>query len=714
MKFGKEFQHLLEASDFPDDWKHSAIEYGKLKKLIKNVVAELEGMGLPPEVLHKLLVTEQGAAAATVAGAPAQPAAPAPAAIQELDDNDDMFEFEFESTSLSPEVGKTHKHSPKEVLLDPVFDDDGEDEEEVAGSVPNGGSLAPRKFRLRLVSDADGGGLGTTPPARPMSVTGMLRTMSESDTRIPTFNDEAAASPPTHRIIKRAEGVKAEYVLAGDEKNPVPQIRLHVAHLEVGSGANTPDRSDSTPLYTTDTDTDEESDAFAGLEEAMSPSTLKTPRAAGIPPSPTLKHMRAIASPIFALASGANLQDGMGKLSLGEAMGPSDVDVEVGGADTPVGPARATIHELASTESLTPSLAGPSTRGAPAESPPLSSSEREFIIPLHSDEAFFNVLTAALRSLSEFHKEQQEQFRKATAALCGMISASIQPGDGVMVLPTPLNSSPVDGLVKYEYHSAAPSQKDLYAWREIFSLWIESEIFESQAERDRGERSVDEAERRLKIFANEVVKRGLGDRRSIKGKRSRKAWDEFLRLNVLLLDLKRFQTANIDAARKILKKHDKRTALTASTGLSAFVRQTLSAHITADGNVTTWVFYNTSLPHVLLASLTDTLLPILPSLDDYACLICMSIAFKPIRLTCGHLFCVRCLVKMQQRSKENCPLCRAPSVLLADKSCLDTALMNFMKDWFPREVKAKQRENSDEIAKESVESAGMDHRCVVM
>ena len=92
----------------------------------------------------------------------------------------------------------------------------------------------------------------------------------------------------------------------------------------------------------------------------------------------------------------------------------------------------------------------------------------------------------------------------------------------------------------------------------------------------------------------------------------------------------------------------------------------------------------------------------------------MSIAFKPIRLSCGHLFCVRCLVKMQQRSKENCPLCRAPTVLLADKGCLDTTLMSFMRDWFPREVKDKQRENTQEIAKETIEDAGMDSRCVVM
>lgn len=64
-----------------------------------------------------------------------------------------------------------------------------------------------------------------------------------------------------------------------------------------------------------------------------------------------------------------------------------------------------------------------------------------------------------------------------------------------------------------------------------------------------------------------------------------------------------------DYGKRILKKHDKRTALTASTGFQAFVRSTLTAQIDEDGNISTWVFYNTSLPHVLLASLTSTLLP---------------------------------------------------------------------------------------------------------
>lgn len=60
---------------------------------------------------------------------------------------------------------------------------------------------------------------------------------------------------------------------------------------------------------------------------------------------------------------------------------------------------------------------------------------------------------------------------------------------------------------------------------------------------------------------------------------------------------------------RILKKHDKRTALTASIGFQDFVRSTLAAQIDKDGSISSWVFYNTSLPHVLLASLTNTLLP---------------------------------------------------------------------------------------------------------
>ena len=48
-------------------------------------------------------------------------------------------------------------------------------------------------------------------------------------------------------------------------------------------------------------------------------------------------------------------------------------------------------------------------------------------------------------------------------------------------------------------------------------------------------------------------------------------------------------------------------------------------------NIKTWTLFDESLPHVLVALLTEVLLPIVPSVDDYSCAICTSIAFKPIR-----------------------------------------------------------------------------------
>lgn len=39
--------------------------------------------------------------------------------------------------------------------------------------------------------------------------------------------------------------------------------------------------------------------------------------------------------------------------------------------------------------------------------------------------------------------------------------------------------------------------------------------------------------------------------------------------------------------------------------------------------------------------------------------------------------------------------------------------MAFMKQFFPREVKSKQKENEKEVAKEDMEDAGMDASCVI-
>jgi hypothetical protein len=236
-----------------------------------------------------------------------------------------------------------------------------------------------------------------------------------------------------------------------------------------------------------------------------------------------------VSSPIWAITSGADsdgfkgLHDDLGALSLGSSA--LDIDEQIDGQEV--------IGEI---------------------SPSLSSANKEILITLPSDVEFFSLLSQALTGLSALHDTQQTMFKASVARLCRLISQSISPESGVKPLR---NVNAVVNKVKLKgKKDLVPStvlsytKSDLYAWREIFTLWIEAQIFESSAERDRGERSVEEAEKRLKAFAAEVVKRGLGDRRTLSRKESRDAWAEFLRLNVLLLDIKRFQLANINAARK--------------------------------------------------------------------------------------------------------------------------------------------------------------------
>lgn len=304
-------------------------------------------------------------------------------------------------------------------------------------------------------------------------------------------------------------------------------------------------------------------------------------------------------------------------------------------------------------------------------------SQEEVILPLSSDAAFLELLSGALAALANLYSSILKHCEVEVEALSRTISSSARP-------------------------RSEGGKSDLDTWRSIFQLWVESEIFESVSERHHGEVDATEAEKRLKRFADEVIERGLDSKRAMRIVDGRDALNRFYGLNVLILDLKKFQMANAEATRKILKKHEKRTSLPSSVVLPSLA-------LTVRGNE--------SLPRVMLCMITETLLPVIPSIDDYSCMICTSIAFKPIRLDCGHLFCVRCLVKMQKKGTPeygNCPLCRAPTVFKADKSNLDIALMNFMKDWFPKEVRIKARENGEEANKEMAEELGIDKDCRVM
>ncbi|KAF4605704.1 hypothetical protein EYR40_004493 [Pleurotus pulmonarius] len=345
-----------------------------------------------------------------------------------------------------------------------------------------------------------------------------------------------------------------------------------------------------------------------------------------------------------------------------------------------------------------------------------SSRHYELVIPLVADGAFFELLSDALRALSEYLTGVRSNFSVTLRDLAATISSSARPMSATSSFRpySVVSSDPSASLSPPSLFRHAKT--DLYTWRCIFQLYMESEVFESTKETSRGQHTVEETERRLELFTTQLRQRGLTDRAQLKSKESRDALLSFLRMNHFILDIKKFQLANAEATRKILKKHTKRTCLPlpplSDPGLPAagpVERTPVSLSLSLRPQ-------DTILAQILVQAINETLLPVIPHIDDYSCLICTSIAFKPIRLSCGHLFCVRCLVKMQKRGNGDCPMCRAPSVLVADRSNVDWAMLNFMQDWFPKETKEKIKQNETEVVEEQLAELGLDSHqgCTVM
>ncbi|KIK52382.1 hypothetical protein GYMLUDRAFT_49974 [Collybiopsis luxurians FD-317 M1] len=359
--------------------------------------------------------------------------------------------------------------------------------------------------------------------------------------------------------------------------------------------------------------------------------------------------------------------------------------------------------------------------------PIVFSDSREIIIPLVKDSAFFELLSTALHSLSDRLSSLYGDFAESLETLSQKIGDSARP-----VSESRRRNFHAYSALSNAGTISSPSKSaksDLYSWREIFALYIESEVFESLHESSPGQLSIDESEKRLKLFADRVTSRGLGDKRKLKLKESREALEGFLELNMFILNVKKLEQANAEATRKILKKHAKRTALplppsqeqnyySQETSLAPRpVPSTSSTSLTSPFPSYPSSDTISSLPRTLVQALSTTLLPIIPHIDDYSCIICTNIAFKPIRLGCGHLFCVRCLVKMQKRRQGDCPMCRAPTVERADRSNVDWALLNFMQDWFPIESREKLKASEKEATEEQLREMGIDPdrlQCVVM
>lgn len=295
--------------------------------------------------------------------------------------------------------------------------------------------------------------------------------------------------------------------------------------------------------------------------------------------------------------------------------------------------------------------------------------KNEIIIMLNSDSKFFKMLNSELESLDHIRDYEETQ-----------LVAEIEHLTDQITLVT-------------------KRRLDLYNWRELFRIYLDSEVFFRYNETKFAllQRTAGQVKANLSDFESRIEKAKVMDR--FKRKLLEAAYRDFMAVNERLLKIIQFQTINTTALRKILKKFDKRTSLNISDKFPQLISED---HIFINGS---------SVAQSICYVMQNKLLTVVPQLENYTCPICLSVAFKPIRLACSHIFCVRCLVKLKQRGKTNCPMCRYENAIeLADSSNLDLAAMELIKKNFPLEVKEKLKE----IDKERYEELVGKKNCVIV
>jgi E3 ubiquitin-protein ligase BAH len=142
--------------------------------------------------------------------------------------------------------------------------------------------------------------------------------------------------------------------------------------------------------------------------------------------------------------------------------------------------------------------------------------------------------------------------------------------------------------------------------------------------------------------------------------------------------------------------------------------------------------FSEHLAKAVCAEVNTQILSHVPQIDDHSCPMCFEIKWRPVKLSCGHTFCIRCLIVMQNNKQYNCPFCREKTVfdansgqytqipfirasqLMLSKDNLDTEQAAFLKKWFPEEVKNKQRYNELMAGVDQYGEVYATEKCVVM
>lgn len=315
---------------------------------------------------------------------------------------------------------------------------------------------------------------------------------------------------------------------------------------------------------------------------------------------------------------------------------------------------------------------GHSNNATPSTIESYSINYNQFEVPLTHDDEFFNILLSKVIKLDGLQATQERRMSSEIVALRHDIARLSRPT-----------------------HIA---RTDLEKWRMVFGLYLDAQVFFSTLESDHGFRHLGAAAQQLAWFREELEKLGVVGRFRLP--ESRLALDKFLRLNLDLLRNLRFQEINRIAVAKILKKFDKRTSLAVTK---------LFPYTAGSGKLLTG-----SLARDMCAQISTELVAVVPQLSDYLCPICFSIAFRPIRLSCHHVFCIRCVVKLQRRREKHCPLCRSNTIMTATPANLDVQLEKFLRRYFPKETREKQKANDLERGIEMYGPSYRNDECTIM
>ncbi|KAK9452951.1 SPX domain-containing protein [Dipodascopsis uninucleata] len=275
-------------------------------------------------------------------------------------------------------------------------------------------------------------------------------------------------------------------------------------------------------------------------------------------------------------------------------------------------------------------------------------------IPFKAQESFFDALLEELDSIDSLLLTYEES----------LTSTITDISDRLAAVTTPLRT-----------------KSDIAQWRSIFRTYTDLDVYLSckDISETLDETTVSRVNERLAEFLREIESSRIVYQ--FKNRDSLDIFSEFCRLNISIIRALNYLSLNRTASSKILKKFDKRTALAArdlvTSKSQVFVK-------------------SVSMSRLICYIMAKNLISLIPQIEDYSCPVCLSIVFKPIRVKCGHVFCLTCLTKMQRMMRSSCPLCREHVILRADTSNIDVGLANHLLFYFPIECKEKRVEDARE------------------